>query len=155
MQTESIVLPILSHPNFHADAPIATSFGDIDLGENVIGPWRVRTRQQRHSDPSIAIRVGENLTYCTDTPYDRENARFAQGSDLLLHEAWLVGGSECDPFHTAAGDAGLVAQEAGVGRLVLVHIDPRIGDAQQLVTAARRHFPMTEVGRDMMRVSVR
>jgi ribonuclease BN (tRNA processing enzyme) len=118
-------------------------------GEAEVGPFRIQIRiQPQHPGRSVAIRVDGRLTYCTDTRYDPENVDFAKGSAVLLHEAFQGGQTTDDPGHTAAGEAGRLAAEAGVERLVLMHIDPvGVGD-EELTAAARVHFPAAEVGRD-------
>jgi ribonuclease BN (tRNA processing enzyme) len=118
-------------------------------GDAEIGPFQIQIRVQRqHPGRSVAIRLDGGLTYCTDTRYDPENVDFARGSAALLHEAFQGGQTTDDPGHTAAGEAGRLAAEAGVDRLVLMHIDPvGVGD-EALTAAAQVHFPAAEVGRD-------
>jgi len=120
--------------------------GGLDLG----GVGMEVRAQQRHSDPTMALRVGEALAYCTDTAYDEANARFAAGVELLVHEAWHASASTEDETHTAAGEAGRLADEAGAAELVMVHIDPRETDDEALATPAREVFTRTAVGEDLL-----
>jgi ribonuclease BN (tRNA processing enzyme) len=118
-------------------------------GETQIGPFGVEIRvQPQHPGRSIAIKVDGVLTYCTDTRFDSENIGFARGSRVLLHESFRPGETTDDPGHTASGEAGRIAAEAGVERLVLVHVDPEGPEDDELVAAARDRFPASEVGRD-------
>ena len=64
------------------------------------------------------------LTYCTDTAPDPGNVDFAAGSQVLLHDAWYAQETSDDGNHSAGGDAGRIAREAGVERLMLIHINP-------------------------------
>ena len=117
-------------------------------GDVEIGPFRVETRvQPLHSTPSLALRV-EGLAYCTDTAYDADNAAFARGARLLLHEAYRGADTTDDTTHSAAGEAGRVAAAAGVDRLVLVHVHPRQHGDAELAAFAQVHFPAAEAGRD-------
>ena len=114
-----------------------------------MGPFRIEIRvQPQHPGKTIAVKVDGRLAYCTDTAYDGENVEFARGAQALLHESFWPGDTTDDLTHTAAGEAGRLASEAGVERLVLVHINPEGCDDDELATSARAHFAASEVGRD-------
>jgi ribonuclease BN (tRNA processing enzyme) len=121
-----------------------------ELGRDVeIGPFRVEVRvQPLHNGPTLALKVNGELAYCTDTAYDEENAAFARGANLLLHEAFWPADTTDDVQHTAAGEAARVAAAAGVERLLLVHVSPLLADDDELITAARPHFPSVDIARD-------
>jgi ribonuclease BN (tRNA processing enzyme) len=141
-------------------------FSDADYGliareirelaeEQAVGPFTLRTRQQRgHSTPTLALRFDDLLTYCTDTPYDAGNARFAAGSRVLMHEAWAPAGSpESTDIHSSGADAGRVAAEAGVERLVLIHLHPG-GGHEAVLEEARAEFGPVELGSDLLEVGL-
>jgi len=118
-------------------------------GDREVGPFRIEIRvQPQHPGKTIAVKVDGRLVYCTDTAYDAENVGFARGASILLHESFWPGDTTPDPTHTAAGEAGRLAAEAGVERLVLVHINPEGGGDDELAASARAHFAASEVGRD-------
>jgi len=118
-------------------------------GDTDIGPFGIEIRAQpQHPGRSIAVKVDGALTYCTDTAFDPANVDFARGSRILLHESFWAGDTTDDPGHTAAGEAGRLAAEAGVERLVLMHVNPVGVDDEDLERSARSAFPATEVGRD-------
>ncbi|HEX7256002.1 MAG TPA: MBL fold metallo-hydrolase [Gaiellaceae bacterium] len=118
-------------------------------GDAEIGPFRVEIRiQEQHPGRSLAFKVDGALAYCTDTAYDPANVEFARGARLLLHEAFWPGETTDDPGHTASGEAGRLAAEAGVERLVLVHVNPEADDEEKLARSARARFAPAEVGRD-------
>ena len=115
-----------------------------------VGPWPVAVRRQDlHTDPTLAVRVGDQLTYCTDTAADAANADFARGSGLLFHEAWYADATTDDRTHSAAGEAGHIAATAGVESLVLIHLDPLQRSHEKLLAAAREEFPRTSLGTDL------
>lgn len=135
-------------PPFFTETGEAGSAHELE-GDTEIGPFGISIRvQPQHPGRSVAIRVSGGLTYCTDTRYDPENVDFAQGSAVLLHEAFQGGDTTDDPGHTAAGEAGRLAAAAGVGRLVLMHVNPDGVTDEELAGAAQAHFPAVEVGRD-------
>jgi ribonuclease BN (tRNA processing enzyme) len=116
-----------------------------------LGPFALSSRVQRlHTDPTLALRIGDALTYCTDTAADPGNARFAEGAELLLHEAWYASASTDDGTHSAAGEAGRIAREAGVERLVLIHVNPLGGSDDELAAPANAEFPRVAVGEDLV-----
>jgi ribonuclease Z len=87
------------------------------------------------------------MAYSCDTEYSPSIVRLAEGADLLLHEATGEG-----PGHSTSASAGRVAKEAGVGRLVLVHLPPLNGRAAEWLEAARASFPDTVMGSDGDRI---
>jgi ribonuclease BN (tRNA processing enzyme) len=113
-----------------------------------IGPFSLDVRiQRRHANPTLALKVNGELVVCTDTEYDEENVAFARGARVLCHDAFYVTGEA--PNHTGAEDAARLAAEAGVERLVLIHLNPNV-DEEALLRASRPIFRATEVGRDGM-----
>jgi ribonuclease Z len=103
----------------------------IQAGEDIPLPdvegWRLRTAATDHPRPCIALRFeeavsGRALTYSCDTAPCAAVTELARGSRVLIHEATTPGPF---PGHTSPRQAGEVAAEAGVGRLVLVHFSPR------------------------------
>jgi len=89
------------------------------------------------------------LTYCTDTAPDPGNIGFAAGTQALLHDAWYAQATSDDGNHSAGGDAGRIAREAGAKRLVLIHINPLQESDEALAESAHREFAGAEVGVDL------
>jgi ribonuclease BN (tRNA processing enzyme) len=122
---------------------------ELETPETSIGPFDVGVRvQSKHAAPTLALRFGDAFAYCTDTARDEANIEFVRGARVLFHEAFFSDDTTDDDGHTAAGDAARVAAAAGVERLVLVHVNPTERSDDDLLRAARRHFPATELGRD-------
>jgi ribonuclease BN (tRNA processing enzyme) len=144
--------PFLASDPAEVTSEILTGVHELD-GDTEIGPFRVETRvQPLHAGPTLALRVNEELVYCTDTGYDPDGIEFARGARILLHEAMHAADTTDDPFHSAAGEAARIAKAAEVERLLLVHVHPQLGDDAQLLAHARPHFVATEVARDGLRV---
>jgi ribonuclease BN (tRNA processing enzyme) len=126
-----------------------TAVHELELGETEIGRFAVRARvQRRHANPTLALRIGDDLAWCTDTAYDVANAEFAGAARLLCHEAFYAADRADDTGHTAAGEAGRLAAAAGVERLLLIHINPELADDDALLAFARNRFAAAEVGVD-------
>jgi ribonuclease BN (tRNA processing enzyme) len=117
---------------------------------------------------------GTSIVFSADTAFFPPLADFARGADILLHEAMLEEGVErlvartgngarlrehLMASHSLAGEAGMIAASAGVGRLVLNHLipadDPDIGEADW-IEAVRKTWngPLT-IGRDGLVVTAK
>jgi ribonuclease BN (tRNA processing enzyme) len=144
-------------------------------GEVMDGPLRVRALRVPHPPikDAFALRFDgpKVVTFSGDTAYFPPLAGFAQGSDLLVHEALLPAGVETiiaktglgDKLrnhlyasHTKAEDVGRIAAAAGVGQLVLNHLvpadDPDITTVDWLDEVARAWDGLAQVGTDGMEI---
>jgi ribonuclease BN (tRNA processing enzyme) len=112
-----------------------------------LADFEIRIRSQKlHSSPSVAFRVNDSLTYCTDTAYDGGNVAFAEHSRLLIHESWPES-SGAAVGHTRPADAARIAQLAGTDRLMLSHVPPH-ATADEILAEATPVFPGTSVARE-------
>jgi len=103
-----------------------------------------------HSVPTLALRIElpeGAAAYSADTAPCPEMIRLAQGADVLIHEA-----TGSYPGHTPPEGAGWVAREAGVRRLVLVHVPPEVDEEEWKARARQAFAGPVEIGRDGMRV---
>jgi ribonuclease BN (tRNA processing enzyme) len=110
-----------------------------------IGPFEVRTALLPHWPPNAGVRLEAGQTaiaYTGDAGPSDRLVELARGADLLLAEATFV--DEVPPDSrgdlSSARDAAAAAAQAGVGRLVLTHLQPGT-DPGGLAGAARTHFP--------------
>jgi ribonuclease BN (tRNA processing enzyme) len=105
-----------------------------------IGPFRVGTRLLPHWVPDAGVRLaagGRVLAYTGDTGPSPDVVDLARGADLLLAEATFVD-QVPEPsrrYLTDAGQAGRQAAEAGVGRLLLTHLQPGTDPAAAIAAA--------------------
>jgi len=102
--------------------------------------FQVTASPVRHFIPTIALRIlikqtGLVVAYSSDTMPCPEMVRLAGGADLLIHEA---AGAEYG--HSSASQAGAVAAEAGVKKLVLIHYEVWERDTSGLVAEAQAQF---------------
>jgi ribonuclease BN (tRNA processing enzyme) len=129
---------------------------DLPAHEVELAGMRVTIRRQdRHSAPTLAFRFDDQLAWITDTAYDPDSALFAQGCELLAHEAWFT---SADPrnvdIHSSAAQAAHVANEADAERLLLIHLPPFHRNIDQLALEARAVCPHAEPAIDGMGVAV-
>jgi len=87
-----------------------------------------------HPGTSMAYRLEttsggktKTLAYVTDTVADGSYTDFVRGADVLIHECYFPDSLEewaVKTGHSTTSKVLEVAAAAGVGRLVLVHVDP-------------------------------
>lgn len=95
----------------------------------------------QHQVPTLAVSLaaeGRRLVYSSDTGPGGDLPALAAGADLLLCEASLASGTgpQSWPYHLSAAQAGALARDAGVGRLLLTHLAPMLDPAQSVAEAA-------------------
>jgi ribonuclease Z len=112
-------------------------------------PWTITAAPVDHGGTAnVGLRFEHDptdqvLAYSCDTAPTASVAHLAQGADVLVHEA---NGGTTDNHSTAVG-AAEVAADAGVDRLLLVHLPP--GDKSESVREARQVFPHTDLGDEL------
>ncbi|WP_395447357.1 MBL fold metallo-hydrolase [Aminobacter sp. UC22_36] len=154
----------------------------VEFGEgDVLRDGALRVAALRVDHPPVtecfALRFeheGTSIVFSADTTFFPPLADFARGADVLLHEAMLEEGVErlvartgngarlrehLMASHSLAGEAGMIAARAEVGRLVLNHLipadDPDIGEGDW-IEAVRKTWngPLT-IGRDGLVVTAK
>jgi ribonuclease Z len=114
--------------------PVALADGTVVTSDQVLGP----------------ARPGRKLVLAGDTAPAASVVDAATGADVLVHEATFLAGEReraRETLHSTAGEAALVAREARVRLLALVHLSTRYF-GHQVVEEARELFPSTVVPRD-------
>ena len=135
-------------PNDVSDAPV----NELREGTQSIGGFVVRAgAQPRHWEPSVGLRVDDQLAYITDTPYESSSVELARGVRHLLHEAWSISSApkSADKDATAA-DAARVARKADVGDLTLIHLNRNVEDFAGFLQDAQVTFDRVAIGEDKM-----
>ena len=108
-------------------------------------------RLTRPSDPP------RRYAYCSDTIFRREIAEQISGVDLLFHEATFAESELArakETYHTTAAQAGRIAVEAGVRRLVIGHFSARYEDENVLLKDASAIFPDTILAKENLCISL-
>jgi len=116
--------------------------GERQLVDDVfITPFPVNHPVEAYALRIEHAKTGKTITYSGDTSYTPALVDAARGADLFLCEATWGASSEgmAPGMHMSGVEAGRAAREAGVGTLVLIHIQPW-GDAEATVAAAREEF---------------
>lgn len=109
-------------------------------------------------EPSMVLgpaRSGRKVSYVTDSLYFPEIAPEVANADLLVCEGMFehaLQDSAVEKKHMTATQAAMVARDAGVKQLALIHYSPRYTefDLKRILAEAREVFPNTILSRDRM-----
>jgi ribonuclease BN (tRNA processing enzyme) len=118
------------------------TFHTLEPGALAIGPFDVELAHVNHPVETFGFRfghAGHTLVYTGDTGQTEAVPALAAGADILLSEAAFLDGPDLPPdIHLTARQAAGYARQAGVGRLVLTHLQPwyRADDARTEASAA-------------------
>ncbi|MFO7572426.1 MAG: ribonuclease Z [Gaiellaceae bacterium] len=121
-------------------APVTLESGEEVTPEQVLGPPRAGRKVVLAGDSAPAASVVDA----------------AEGAELLVHEATFLAVERAratETLHSTAGEAALVAREAGVAMLALTHVSTR-HFGHEVVEEARELFPQTVVPRDFDVVTI-
>ncbi|MBI4176180.1 MAG: ribonuclease Z [Candidatus Aenigmarchaeota archaeon] len=117
------------------------------------GEIEFKGRKIRLEDVGI-VKRGIKVVYSGDTKYSENLVKLASGADMLIHEATFLE-TEAGDMHSSPKDAAMVANQAGVKKLVLTHFSRRYQDAKPLEDDARKAFPDTVAAEDLMRLTLK
>ena len=134
--------------------PEGPLFGKLHAGEPVEMSGRI-IRPEEVVGPS---RPGRTVVYTGDTRPARATVEEARSAELLVHDA-TFGDEEAararETYHSTAREAGEVAREAGVRRLVLTHVSARYSESPRtLEDEAREAYPGAVVAWDGYTVEI-
>ena len=131
---------------------------DVGAGDTVeVGPFEVRCHEMVHFGPALGFRIsagGAVLAYTGDTGPTDEVVELARGADLLLAEASWQDGEQQHDRHLTARDCGRYAAAAGVGSLVLTHLEPGRDPSVSLAQAAEEFEGQIVLAERDMRMEV-
>jgi len=109
---------------------------------------QIFTSPVEHGPETLAVKFVEQksgaiLVYSSDTVPCDSLVHLALGADDLLHDSTFCTQSAGDRLlfgHSTAKEAGIVARQAGVNRLILAHFADARPDASDCVAEASREF---------------
>jgi ribonuclease Z len=148
--TADVLARLFTHPVMPVSLPeLGIPVGELRPGEIDVAGVAVRARRQdRHTDPTLGLRFGDALVWCTDTMEDPGTVDFARGVRVLGHDSW---GPPAAPGHAEPAAAAQVAVDAGAEHLVLIHVPPT-GDEADLQARAAAVHPHVTVATDLLQL---
>lgn len=126
----------------------------IKNGADYVTPDGETIPNQRLTRPAAPPR---SYAYCSDTKYLPALAEMLKGVNLLFHEATFLHEQLAvakETFHTTALQAGQLAKDAGVGKLLIGHFSSRYEDEDVLRKEAVALFPETYLAKELLHVPV-
>lgn len=147
--TRDILRPLLSPPLSGSRINARCADYDPARGVSLAGLDLELRVQRRHSAPTVGVRIGDELAYCTDTAYDPDTAAFARGVRTLAHDAWWhADAPQHTDVHASGAQCGQLARDAGADQLALIHLHP-LGDPVAVFSEALREHPGARLARDL------
>jgi ribonuclease BN (tRNA processing enzyme) len=119
-----MVGPISEHADFLADCFQVAEYDPYNILS--IGELELRFVRTIHPRPAYAISIASDkrMVFTADAAPSEALLELSRGADLLLAEAAIMS-RESDPgslVHLTPSDAGFLAKQAGVKRLLLTHL---------------------------------
>ena len=117
----------------------------LEPQEFALGDLRVQAARVTHIPDSFAFRVsvagsaGPGLVYSGDCGLPEDLSPLVKGDDVLLCEAAFGTHRDAPQIHLTAAEAGWVARQGPVSRLILTHVLDR-NDPAETMAAARDAF---------------
>jgi ribonuclease Z len=105
----------------------------------------------RNSDYTFPAKHSRSYAYCSDTKYNEAIIPLVNEVDLLYHEGTFLHENlerAEATFHTTAKQAGIFAQKANVGHLLIGHFSNRYKELYPLLEEAQREFPNTHLAEE-------
>ncbi|WP_372640711.1 ribonuclease Z [Ancylomarina sp.] len=100
---------------------------------------------------TLAASPPRSYAFCTDTAYFPRIVPLIEKVDLLYHEATFLKDDEKrakSTYHSTAEQAANIAQEAGVGKLIIGHFSARFHDLSAHLYEAEQVFSNTALAED-------
>ena len=125
--------------------------------ETEIGDMMITAGPAEHGGrPALAYRFdlgGKSIVYTGDTSRTESLDRFASGADLLVSECSFPDESPAEGHMTTAM-VGEMADAAGAGEVLLVHMYSFFGESDPAAEVNRRFKGKVTTGRDGMVVEI-
>ena len=156
----SLPMPVIAPDEPKEEYRLLTASGVFDLASSADGlqlrirDARIRLNRVTHPVPTYAVSVeheGKRFVYTGDTGARADLAELCYGADLLLADANFLDEENPGPSapHLSAGQAGQLAADAWVKRLLCTHIRGALCDTDRLIAQARRRFPGAELAEEL------
>lgn len=108
-----------------------------------VGPFNITFIKTKHPVISYGMRISSgnrNIVYTADGSFGEDLIDFSRNADLLLCECNFYSSQDgSSAGHMNSTDAGTIANNAAVKKLLLTHL-PHFGDHNMLIEDAKRYY---------------
>jgi ribonuclease BN (tRNA processing enzyme) len=139
--------------------PLPVEWCELSGPVMLTGGGRLSWTTLEHPGGSCGYRIDwadRSLAYITDTTAPGPYVEFVRGVSLLIHECYFPDDQSewaVKTGHSTASAVARVARDAGVGRLLLVHVDPNRDDDDPVgIHSVRSIFPQSQVVEDLQEI---
>ncbi|MFO7872551.1 MAG: ribonuclease Z [Candidatus Undinarchaeales archaeon] len=129
-------------------------YGKLQKGKSV----KVKGKRVKPEQVLGPKKKGKKIVFSGDTSYNKEFVKFAENADLLINEATFGGdmGKKAEEYcHCSAKEAGKIAKEADVEKLIITHFSPRYRDVKPLLKEAKEVFKKSKAAEDFMKIKLK
>jgi len=108
-------------------------------------------------EDTTSVVKGKIIAYITDSIPGKNSMKIAQDADILISESTYDSKLEdkAEKYkHMTAKQAGLIANQTNVKKLVLTHFSPRYKDVHELEEDARNVFDNVVAAKDFMKINL-
>ena len=105
----------------------------------------------KNSEYTLPAKHSRSYAYCSDTKYNEAIIPLVKGVDILYHEGTFLHDNlerAEATFHTTAKQAGMFAQKANVGQLLIGHFSNRYKELTPLLEEAQNEFSNTALAEE-------
>ena len=95
--------------------------------------------------------AGKTYAFCADTRYTESLLGHIRDADMIYHETTYLDNLRDrakERFHSTSKQAALIAQKAGVKKLLIGHFSSKYDTLEEFEQEAREIFPDTEIARE-------
>ncbi len=130
--------------------------GKLQKGKNIVYKKKRITAKQ-----ATFLKPGKKITIILDTLYHAGCMSAAKNADILISEATFLDSEHSNKArergHLTAKQAGLIAKNAKVRELFLMHLSQRYANKkkeQQILNEAKKQYKNTRLAEDFMRINL-
>ncbi|MBW2981925.1 ribonuclease Z [Candidatus Woesearchaeota archaeon] len=132
--------------------PEGPLLGKLQEGKSVT--WKGKRISVKEATYTVKGRI---IAYLADSIPNKNSLKIAKDADILIAESTYTSElqEKADQYmHMTAKEAGLIANQANVKKLILTHFSTRYKDTHVLEEDARNVFDNVEASKDFMKVNL-
>jgi ribonuclease Z len=120
-------------------------YENLQNGEDFITPGGEVIKNEQLTEKAVK---GKTYAFCADTRYTESILDHIRDADMIYHESTYLDNLRDraqERFHSTSKQAAMIAQKAGVKKLLLGHFSSKYDTLEEFEQEAREIFPNTEL----------